>query len=225
MILIPVKDLSNAKQRLSPVMEQSERTRLAHAMLLDVLDAVHSCGRDTVSLVTSDPFAMEAAKQYAFDVISDKLNLSESNAIAMATEVCHSRGIESTLVIPGDIPLIEASEIQVIYDCAPKRGSVLVPSLDKRGSNAVLRNPAALFPLRFGSDSFRPHLHAAIATNATCVVLSLPGIGLDIDTPEDLWRLAAEEGNKRSQLLARSLTRTKAGSFESVNSDLVRAAK
>jgi 2-phospho-L-lactate guanylyltransferase len=225
MILIPIKDLSNAKQRLSPAMEQSERTRLARAMLLDVLDAVHSYGRVTVSLVTSDPFAMEAAKHYAFDVIPDKLNLSESDAIAMATEVCQSRGIESTLVIPGDIPLIEASEIQAIYDCAPKRGSVLVPSGDKRGSNALFRNPAALFPLRFGNDSFMPHLIAAIATNATCIVLSLPGIRLDIDTPEDLARLAAARGNTRAQVLARGLTATKAGSFDSVNSDLVRPAK
>jgi 2-phospho-L-lactate guanylyltransferase (CobY/MobA/RfbA family) len=48
-----------------------------------------------------------------------------------------------------------------------------------------------------------PHLAAAIATDASCVVLSLPRIGLDIDTPEDLQQLADAPGEKRSQLLAR----------------------
>jgi len=40
MILIPVKNLANAKQRLADVLDQQERTELAHAMLTDVLQAV-----------------------------------------------------------------------------------------------------------------------------------------------------------------------------------------
>ena len=47
--------------------------------------------------------------------------------------------------------------------------------------------------------------YAAIATDKSCVVLSLPRIGLDIDTPEDLCKLAKASGEKRSQVLARKL--------------------
>ena len=202
MILVPVKNLANAKQRLSPALEQSIRTQLAQAMLHDVLEALSDYD---VSLVTSDSFATELASQYGFAVIRDEANRSETDAITMATEVCESRGIGTTLVIPADIPLIEAAEIRAVYDSAPVRGTVLVPSRDKRGTNAVLRRPTALFPLRFGNDSFMPHLTAAIATNASCVVLSQPGIGLDIDTPDDLEQLAISPGEKRSQVLARKL--------------------
>jgi 2-phospho-L-lactate guanylyltransferase len=123
----------------------------------------------------------------------------------MATRVCESRGIQSTLVIPADIPLIEAADIRAIYGSAPERGAVLVPSADQRGTNAVLRRPAALFPLRFGNDSFMPHLGAAIATHTSCVVLSLPRIALDIDTPEDLQQLVKAGSGKRAQRLARKL--------------------
>jgi 2-phospho-L-lactate guanylyltransferase (CobY/MobA/RfbA family) len=42
-------------------------------------------------------------------------------------------------------------------------------------------------------------------------VLSLSGIGLDIDTPEDLRALALAAGDKRSQALARRLFKTTAG--------------
>lgn len=203
MILIPVKNLTNAKQRLAPVLEQSWRTALAQAMLADVLQAVAEYDEAKASVVTSDPFAIELAEQFKFGIIRDESNLSESDAIEMATQVCESRGIESTLIVPGDIPLIDAADIRLVYENSPELGAVLVPSKDKRGTNAVLRRPVALFPLRFGNDSFMPHLTAAIATDKSCVVLSLPGIALDIDTPEDLRDLAQAPGEKRSQLLAR----------------------
>jgi 2-phospho-L-lactate guanylyltransferase len=203
MILVPVKNLSNAKQRLSTLLDASARTQLAQAMLADVLEAVAKFGGDDVCLVTSDPYALDLSREHHFEVIRDEMNRSESDAIAMATELCAVRGLQGTLVIPGDIPLIEADDLRAIRDSAPVKGSLLVPSSDKRGSNAVLRRPAALFPLKFGSDSFMPHLAAAIATDTSCVVLSLPRIGLDIDTPEDLQQLAQAPGEKRSQLLAR----------------------
>lgn len=205
MILIPVKNLSHAKQRLSDVLDQSVRTELAHAMLADVLQAVVEYGHEDVSLVTSDPFALEEASRHRFDLIPDSANISETAAIEMATSVCVARGIVRTLVIPGDIPLIEADDLATIFEHAPAQGSVLVPSSDKRGTNAVLRTPSELFPLRFGNDSFQPHLQAAIATDKSCVVLSLPRIGLDIDNAEDLRDLAAHPGSKRSQTLARKL--------------------
>lgn len=205
MILVPVKNLSNAKQRLSHVINALSRTELAHAMLTDVLRAIANFGEDEVSLVTSDRYALGLAKQHGFEVIRDDSNVSETDAIALATEVCVCRGTEITLVLPGDIPLIEAEDIRTIYENAPASGSVLVPSSDKRGSNAVLRRPAGLFPLRFGNDSFMPHLAAAIATNTSSVVLSLARIGLDVDTAEDLLQLAQAPGEKPSQLLARKL--------------------
>jgi 2-phospho-L-lactate guanylyltransferase len=205
MILIPVKNLTNAKQRLAPVLDQSARTELAQSMLADVLQAVAEFGEADASLVTSDPFAIELAEEFKFGIIRDESNVSETAAIEMATQVCESRGIQSTLVVPGDVPLIDAAEIRLVYENCPELGAVLVPAKDKRGTNAVLRRPAALFPLRFGNDSFMPHLAAAIATDKFCIVLSLPGIALDIDTPEDLRDLAQAPGDKRSQHLARKL--------------------
>ena len=205
MILIPVKNLSSAKQRLADVLDQHVRTELAHAMLADVLEAVAGYGREDVSLVTNDPFALEQAASYGFGVISDAANVSETDAIGMATGVCVSRNVERTLVIPADIPLIEADDLAAIFEQAPAKGSLLVPSADRRGTNAALRAPAGLFPLRFGNDSFAPHQQAALATGTTCLVLSLPRIALDVDNAEDLRSLAAHPGSKRAQMLARKL--------------------
>ena len=204
MILVPVKNLANAKQRLASIADQSARTELAQAMLFDVLDTLATCvSPHEVSVVTSDPFALYLAQQFNFAVIPDHTNRSETDAIEMATQVCQSRGVESTLVIPGDIPLIQAWELGKIFEVAPPEGSVLASAADGRGTNAIWRRPAALFPLRFGNDSFTPHMAAARGTQKPCVVLSLPGIALDVDTPSDLAELAAAPGETRAQQLVR----------------------
>jgi 2-phospho-L-lactate guanylyltransferase len=204
MILIPVKNLSNAKQRLASILDQPTRTELARSMLLDVVETVSRwTNRPETALVTSDPYALDLAQRFNFEVIADHSNRSETDAIEMATSVCVSRSLGFTLVIPGDIPLITPAELQQVFDAAPEQGCVLVPSDEGRGTNAILRQPANLIPLRFGNDSFKPHLAAARATGRPCAVLSLPGIALDIDTPSDLRKLVAAPGETRAQCLAR----------------------
>jgi 2-phospho-L-lactate/phosphoenolpyruvate guanylyltransferase len=204
MILIPVKNLATAKQRLASRLSQPARTELAQAMLLDVLEALATwTNRPEVSIVTSDPFALDLARRFSFKVIADNSNRSETDAIDMATRVCESRGVDHTLVIPADIPLIQVWELESILKNAPEQGSVLAPAADGRGTNAAFRRPAGLFPLRFGNDSFKSHLTAARATGKPCTVLSLPGIALDVDNPADLRQLAESPGESRSQRLAR----------------------
>jgi 2-phospho-L-lactate guanylyltransferase len=204
MILIPVKNLATAKQRLASLLSQPVRTELAQAMLLDVLEALAAwANRPEISIVTSDPFALDLARNFDFEVISDNANRSETDAIEMATRICELRGVDYTLVIPADIPLIQAWELEKILEIAPEQGTVLAPAADGRGTNAALRRPAALFPLRFGNDSFKPHLAAARATGNPCYTLPLPGIALDVDNPSDLRQLAEAPGETRSQRMAR----------------------
>ena len=205
MILIPVKNLANAKQRLSPVLSPEERVELARAMCEDVLNTIGSWrGRPEVAVVTSDSFACILAERFGFEVIHDSENPGETGAIEMATSICVERGANHTLVIPADIPLVEAEELQKIADAAPPAGAILVPDAAGRGTNAAFRSPADLFPLRFGNDSFKPHHAAAQATGKPCVVLNLPGIAVDVDNPPDLRQLLSLPGETRAQRLARS---------------------
>jgi 2-phospho-L-lactate guanylyltransferase len=204
MILVPIKNLADAKQRLSPILTPEQRLALAQAMCEDVLEALsHWQSRPAVAVVTTDSYARNLAARFNFEVIADT-NAGETGAIEMATAVCRKRGAESTLVVPADIPMIDSSELQKIADSAPQTGTVLVPDAARRGTNAAWRSPGDLFPLRFGNDSFLPHLANAKATGLPCVVLELAGIARDVDRPEDLYELAAASGDRRSQKLVRS---------------------
>lgn len=208
MILVPIKNTSGAKQRLASILAQDSRTRLAQAMLHDVLSALYEWkDRPSVGIVTSDAYATQLATEYKFEIIPDPENPGETGAIEIATQVCVERGEDSTLVIPADIPLIKPWELEEIYKQAPAEGTVLVPAVDGRGTNAAFRRPANLFPLRFGNNSFKPHHAAAQARGQPCVILNLPGIAVDIDNPEDLHQLIALPGNTRAQLLAREYVR------------------
>jgi 2-phospho-L-lactate guanylyltransferase len=210
MILVPVKILADAKQRLSGILSPEERVALAQAMCEDVLQTLANWQNRTslpmamaVAVVTNDSFASGLAARFKFDVIADA-NSGETSAIEMATAVCKARGARSTLVMPADIPLMDSAELQEIIESAPPHGTVLVPDAEGRGTNAALRSPGDLFPLRFGNDSFLPHQDAARATGLPCVILRLPGIARDIDRPQDLHELSAASGERQSQKLVRS---------------------
>ena len=204
MILVPVKNLAQAKQRLSVAMPQSARTRLAQAMLLDVLSAISEWGGMPCSVVTGDKYGCDLARRLSMKIIHDAENPGETWAIERATRVCVEEGCESTLVLPADIPLITPGELELIAKHAPEKGTLLVPAGDGRGTNAAYRSPADLFPLRFGNDSFKPHLAAAQALGSPCVVLQLPGIAVDVDGPEDLHQLASLPGETEAQQFARA---------------------
>lgn len=207
MILVPVKNLAHAKQRLASVMDQATRTLLAQAMLHDVLLAIASWGKWPCTVVSSDLYACDLAAHFRIETIPDPENPGETGAIEMATRVCTERGCSFTLVLPADIPLLRPEELDEIVKHAPARGSLLVPASDGRGTNAAYVSPPDLFPLQFGNDSFTPHLAAARATHLPCVVIELPGVAVDVDRPDDLYQLGAIPGHTRAQEFIREFLR------------------
>ncbi len=203
-LLIPVKNLGNAKQRLSDALDQAHRSQLAEAMLRDVMTAAAGVtDRLDVFLVTGDLRAMAMAVEFSFGVIEDRHNESESVAIEMATAWCEQQEYDTTVVVPGDIPLITSTELHQVLDAAPAEGAVFVPAYDRRGSNCILRRPASIIPLRFGNDSFLPHCEAMKKTGKPLIILEMAGIGLDIDNPHELELLVRREGHTYAQRLLR----------------------
>src|ERR1039458_1100971 len=204
-LLIPVKSLTTAKQRLAAALDQERRSQLAEAMMRDGMTAAAGAvGRIGVALVPGKARARAVAAEFGFRVIADPRNESETAAIEGATAWCEQRGYDTTIIVPGDIPLITSDELQRVLDAAPAEGAVFVPAYDRRGSNCILRRPASIIPLRFGNDSFLPHCEAMRKTGRELVVLEMPGMGLDIDNPHELELLLQRDGSTNAQRLLRS---------------------
>lgn len=191
--LVPVKDLTQAKARLSPLLSPAERHALAAAMLDDVLEALrHVSTLDRIALVTTDAYALALAARWGFEVVNEGSGRGETGAVELAVKVCRERGASSLAVIPGDIPLLTAADVDCLMRHGIRYEVVIAPSWDSRGTNAVLLRPPDALQLRFGSWSFFPHVKQAKRRGLSYKVVRLPRLALDVDTPEDLARLAPQ---------------------------------
>jgi 2-phospho-L-lactate guanylyltransferase len=200
-IVIPVKDTRFSKQRLADMLSAGERQALAHAMLEDVLDAVAAL-RDVVAvaLVTVDPFAVSLARRHGFRVIEVGAHDGHTGAVDGGRRMLAGEGAGGILTMPGDIPLVTAAEISEVLEAHdPARGFTIVPAHDWQGSNAVACSPPEAVALRFGSDSFYPHLDAARLAGIEPRVMEFAGIATDVDTPEDADRLLRVDAGRRSR--------------------------
>jgi 2-phospho-L-lactate guanylyltransferase len=187
-ILIPVKDLRRAKQRLALLMTQEERTRLAWAMLENTFAAAASARNvDRVAVVTLYAPAIELARKYGMELIIETEQISESASVDFGSKEAKNRGAAAVLRLPIDLPLVTAGDIETILEYDGEAPSiVVVPSRDGAGTNAILRRPPDLFPSHFGPGSLAKHLAEAAAAKASCRVIELHRIALDIDDPSDV---------------------------------------
>jgi len=192
-ILIPVKDLSQAKQRLAGTFSQDVRTRLARAMLEDVFSAVARMrARVPVFVVSSDRGALTAARAHGWECLPESTQYSESRSVDAASRICATRGITALLRLPIDIPLVRSADIEAVLAACPAAPSaVLVPSRSASGTNALLRTPPELFPSHFGPASLHKHLEEAARLRAYARLLRNPRIELDVDDERDLLSLAS----------------------------------
>ena len=198
--VVPVKDLDGVKQRLAGVLDRTARTALFRAMLEDVLDALSGVvALAGIMLVTRDPEAIALAGRYGAECLIEPENRGHTVAVEFAARALAGRGAGALLQVPGDVPRVTTAEIEaVIAAHAPAPAVTIAPSRDHLGSNAVLCSPPDVFPFRFGEDSFHPHLAAARAIGIEPAVVERPGLGLDLDTPDDLEAFLASPSDTRA---------------------------
>jgi 2-phospho-L-lactate guanylyltransferase len=194
-LLIPVKELSKAKQRLAAHFSPEDRFELADALWQDFFKVAATVrGIDSIFVVSTEERVLERARELGWEIIPESHQVSESDSVNFASQWCADRGVDVLLRVPVDLPLIESSDIEAIFNDAPLApAAVIVPSFDGTGTNALLRTPPTLFPSHFGPGSFTKHLIEASRCGAETRVLRLPGIEIDIDELVDVSVLRARE--------------------------------
>jgi 2-phospho-L-lactate/phosphoenolpyruvate guanylyltransferase len=201
--VVPVKELDRAKERLAPVLSPEMRRDLMLAMLEDVLTALAATrGLAGIAVVTVDPTARRIALRYDARIIEAGARDGHTGAVTAAGRLLAAEGQPGLLTLPGDIPLVTPDEIaQLLAAHRPAPSFTIAPSRDARGSNAIICSPPGAVPLRFGEDSFYPHLRAAEASGIRPTVLHLTGIALDVDTLEDLAAFMLSPSATRARAL------------------------
>ena len=184
-VLLPVKDFSNAKQRLAPALDGDSRAGLARAMLSDVLNVLAEArAPQRVVVVTAADEVIQMGRSFGFEVVLEKLVGGHSAAVNQMMEEL-SGTCSRILSIAGDLPRLIPSEIDFALDAASEPVT-LIPSRDWTGTNGVVFILPARIAMEYGEGSFRRHLSKASVAGHRSDVMSLPGIAFDIDTPEEL---------------------------------------
>ena len=198
--VVPVKDLVDAKQRLSSVLSEQERYCLFRAMLDDVLGALVQVKRlSRVVLVTRDHEALAIAERLGVDALVEPENLGQTNAVNFALEHLMKAGSASLLTVPADIPLVSPMELETLLDThLPAPAITIAPARDELGSNAVLCSPPDALTLRFGDNSFYPHVARARENGIEPSIVKRPGLALDVDVPEDLAAVGEEASETKT---------------------------
>jgi 2-phospho-L-lactate guanylyltransferase len=204
--VIPVKEFEGAKHRLSPLLAPEQRRVLAETMLTDVLEAVAGARRLAgILLITLEPRAKAMAERLGARVETEGARDGHTGSVTAGLRILKREGKDGFVTMPGDIPAVRAAEIDAVLAAhRPAPSFTISPAHDDLGSNAVICSPPDSVPLRFGENSYFPHLDAARAQGIEPTILRQPGIAMDIDHPVDLemfLRLPQSHGTRTRDLL------------------------
>jgi 2-phospho-L-lactate guanylyltransferase len=190
--IVPVKSFDAAKKRLASLLSPDERRLLMLAMARDVLTALSRAQRlEGVLIASRAPEADALAQSFGTERFAESPDADLPGTLTQAADYLttrlHATGI---FVVPADVPLIRASEVDEIL--AVHEHVTVIPDADHIGTNGLVTTPADAIPYVFDGRSFKPHVDAAYAAGITPLVRPSPGFALDIDVPADLELLLRE---------------------------------
>jgi 2-phospho-L-lactate/phosphoenolpyruvate guanylyltransferase len=155
--------------------------------------------------VTGNATAARAAHGEGVAVLDDSEESGHNEAAAAGIAYAVEHGFDRVLLVPGDTPLLDARELDLLLtDPAVERlGLVVIPDRHGYGTNALLIAPPAAVAPSFGTGSRERHERLAADAGVTSRVDSLPSLAIDVDTPEDLEALTARLDDPANRTLAR----------------------
>ena len=201
--LLPLKDLVEAKTRLSGLLRPSQRRALAQAMAEDVLDVLADSRLvDRIVMVSDDSGARLLAREFGAECWPEsELGCRGLNPVlGRAAQRLAQTARGPVVVLHADIPLLCADDLAAVMSaCADEQALVVGPDRHGTGTNLLAFDAARVPRFSFGSDSCAAHGAQAVQDGRPVCILRRPGIGLDVDEPADLAQLLAVDATGRGR--------------------------
>jgi len=180
-ILIPLKQLDDAKSRLADVLRPEERSALMLELLEGVLAAAEEADVGPITIVSAEPGVPEGLTRF------DDRGLAWNDALAAAMREVVAEPVAA--VVSADLPRVTAEDIQALIAATPDRGMAIARALDG-GTNAVAMRPPGVVRTHFGDPrSAAVHAQTTAAAGLAARIVDIPGLAFDVDTPADLAEL------------------------------------
>jgi 2-phospho-L-lactate guanylyltransferase len=186
--IVPVKVLHESKSRLREVLTPEQRVNLSREMLFNTLQVLAEVPEIEQTIVVSvDPSVLALAREHGAEAVEEHGSPSLNKALTQSTVLARDRQVKTVLVLPADLPLIQAGDVRALIEAVQDPPIVVIaPDRRRSGTNALLVAPPGTIKYEFGPDSFERHIRSAETAGARVEIIELPTLGLDLDAPEDL---------------------------------------
>lgn len=192
--IVPVKPLRRGKSRLAQVISAEERADLNQYLLehtIQVLSTIEEI--ENILVISRDTEALALARNLGARTVQEYGSPGLNTALSRAVEIAKTYETCGILVVPADLPKIDAEDIKKILTHRKDPPVVVIsPDRKKEGTNALLVCPPDLIDFKYGKGSFKKHQQEAVKANARLEIYDLPSLELDLDEPEDLTLIEAD---------------------------------
>jgi 2-phospho-L-lactate guanylyltransferase len=183
--LIAIKRRAECKTRLSQVLTPVERIELVRSMLEAVLSAARAAQTVRQIIVLSPERDCVADEIPVLADSGEGLNSALTQAHAMVRDF----GCSELVILPADLPLISAAEIDDLVRAGRTCGVAIASDTAGVGTNALCLVSPRSFRFQFGADSKELHLEESRRLGLRASLVQRPGLEFDVDSPADLTLL------------------------------------
>ena len=186
--IVPIKPLRRGKSRLSTVLSESEREQLNQSLLIKTISCLKEIKEiDQILVVSYDPNALTISRDYGARTIQESHNTNINKALRKGSMAANAFNISSILIIPADLPYINADAIRQLLSRAGNPPEIIItPDRRMNGTNALFINPVGILDYDFGMWSFRKHVEQAERKKIRVEIYNNDTLSFDLDIPEDL---------------------------------------
>lgn len=192
LVVVPMKDPSDSKTRLSTALNPIQRRSLARLLFARTLEVLKHAQRMmgsptfSIAVVTGSDEASKTAQVAGVQVIPEGNEKSLSGATNTAAHWAEAHGFKSICIFPADLAAPDAKDIVKFVKRGVETARAMVcPSTDM-GTNAILVSPPAAISFRYGKGSARYHQKALESAGLAPVIMELDSLKFDVDTSECL---------------------------------------
>jgi 2-phospho-L-lactate/phosphoenolpyruvate guanylyltransferase len=183
--IVPVKGLADANGRLRSILSAAERTRLAEALLLDLIVKLpRSRCIDDLLIVTSDEAVARQARWFGHQLLVQDADEGHSEAASAGARAAMEEGAARVAMLPVDCPLLDVEDLDAHIGRSP-RTALIVPDRHGTGTNALVLTPPGIFEPAFGPDSCARHVSRARASGISFALEQVDTLSADLDDPAD----------------------------------------
>ena len=186
--IVPVKNFDTSKSRLSPLLNSTQRIAISQVMMKHTLSILSKITFiSPIIVVSCDDRVRKIADTFGMDFMYER-ETGVNAAVRTADLFCLEKDIQSNMVIPIDLCMLNPDDIKLIYNHSMNfpKSIALCPSFRRDGTNFLFRTPLPLFETSYENNSFYNHLSSAMRSSAHLTIINSDRLERDIDTIQDL---------------------------------------